>query len=285
MELYVSPEATEYEHLIYEVDDEHVCWLTLNRPDKLNAMNLRLLAEFQAGLLRADADADVNVIVIRGAGRAFCAGHDLDEDAADLAASPSFYEYRQHYIDQYETFTTPWRVTKPVIASVHGFAIGKGFELALFCDVTIIASDCQMGYKEMRYGIAGFSMFLPWLVHMKVAKDLLLTGREVSAHEAKDIGLVTQVVEPDELEEATRRCAKLMAQMPREMQRIHKAYINRVYDMQGLQTGNAYYLELMAILGMAPAPEYVEFTNTTLERGLKAALQESNARYDEFEDR
>ena len=243
-----------------------------------------LLAELQAGLIRADHAKDVNVIVIRGAGRGFCAGHDLDEDAADLTASPDPYEYRQHYYYQYETFTTPWRVTKPVVASVQGFAIGKGFELALFCDVTIVASDVRMGYKEMRYGIAGHSMFLPWLVPMKAAKDLILTGREVSAEEAKSIGLVTQVVEPDELHEATRRYATLMARMPREMQRLHKAYINRVYDMQGVQMGTAYYLEQMAILGIAAVPEYVEFTKTTVERGLKAALTEANARYDEFDD-
>lgn len=284
MEIYVSPEATEYEHLLYEVDEDHICWLTLNRPDKLNAMNVRLIAELQAGLLRAEADADVHVVVLRGAGRAFCAGHDLDEDAADVAAAPDMHEYRQHYLDQYTQFTKPWQITKPVIASVHGYAIGKGFEISLFCDVTIIASDCRMGYKEMRYGLSGFAMYLPWLVPMKVAKDLILTGREVSAQEAKEIGLVTQVVAPDELEEATRKYARLAAAMPNEMQRIHKRFLNHLYELQGVQTANAYYLELMSIFSMTPVPQYVEFTNTTLEQGLSAALKEANARYDEFED-
>lgn len=284
MEIYVSPQATEYEHLLYDVDKDHICWLTLNRPEKLNAMNVRLIAELQAAFLRAEADTDVNVVVLRGAGRSFCAGHDLDEDAADVAAKPDMHEYRQHYLDQYPQFTRPWQITKPVIASVHGHAIGKGFEITLFCDATIIASDCQMGYKELRYGLPGFAMFLPWLVPMKVAKDLILTGREVSAQEAKEIGLVTKVVAPDELEEATRKYAGLMAAMPREMQRMHKRYINHLYELQGLQTGTAYYLELMAELSMTPVAQYVEFTQTTLDRGLRAALEEANARYDKFED-
>ena len=89
----IPPETADYRHLIYEVDKEHVCWLTLNRPEKLNAMNLQLIAELQAGLLRADRDEDVNVVVIRGAGRGFCAGHDLDEDAAEERSS--IYEYRR----------------------------------------------------------------------------------------------------------------------------------------------------------------------------------------------
>ena len=137
-------------------------------------MNLQLIAELQAGLLRADADQAVNVIVIRGAGRGFCAGHDLDEDAAEDRSS--IYEYRAHYFQQFEEFTTPWRITKPVIASVHRYAIGKGFELSLCCDVTIVTDDTRLGYNEVRYGVSGHCMFLPWLVNMKTAKDLLLTG-------------------------------------------------------------------------------------------------------------
>ncbi len=274
----VTPETTEYRHLDYEVDDERVCWLTLDRPEKLNAMNLRLIAELRAGLLRADADPDVNVIVIRGAGRCFCAGHDLDEDAAEDRSS--IYEYRAHYFRQFEEFTTPWRVTKPVIASVHKHAIGKGFELTLFCDVTIATSDTAMGYGEVRYGVSGHCMFLPWLVDMKTAKNLLLTGREMTAAEAKEKGLVTDVVEPGDLGAATRKKATLMARLPREIQRMHKMYLNRVYEMRGLNTATDYYLEQVAIMGANPVPEYAEFSKMTAEKGLRAALDHANARYE-----
>lgn len=274
----IAPETLEYEHLVYEVDDEHVCWLTLNRPEKLNAMNLRLIAELHAGLLRADRDEEANVVVIRGAGRGFCAGHDLDEDSAEDRSS--IYEYRAHYMRQFEDFTAPWRVTKPVIASVHKYAIGKGFELSLFCDVTIVTEDTLLGYNEVRYGVSGHCMFLPWLVNMKAAKDLLLTGRELSAAEAKEMGLVTEVVAPGALAEATRKKATLIARLPREMQRMHKTYLNRVYEMQGLRAATDYYLEQVAIMGAQPVPEYAEFSKTTKEKGLRAALESANARYE-----
>ncbi|MEO1192078.1 MAG: enoyl-CoA hydratase-related protein [Pseudomonadota bacterium] len=273
----ITPETRDYRHLLYEVDEEQVCWLTLNRPKKLNAMNLRLIAELQAGLLRADADEAVNVIVIRGAGRGFCAGHDLDEDAAEDRSS--IYEYRAHYFHQFEEFTTPWRVTKPVIASIHRYAIGKGFELSLFCDVSLVTADTSMGYKEVRYGVSGHCMFLPWLVNMKTAKDLLLTGREVTAAEAKEMGLVTEVVAPEELAEATRKKATLMARLPRELQRMHKMYLNRVYELQGLKTATDYYLEQVAIMGAQPVPEYAAFSEMTREKGLRVALDHANARY------
>ena len=269
-----------YDHLIYEVDEDHICWLTLNRPEKLNAMNLKLIGELQAGLERADADEDVNVIVIQGAGRGFCAGHDLDEDAEEDRTS--IYEYRAHYFKQFDEFTTPWRVTKPVIASVNSIAIGKGFELSLFCDVTIASDDTRIGYNEVRYGISGHCMFLPWLVNMKTAKDLLLTGRELTAIEAKQMGLITEVVPLENLKEATHRKALLMARLPREMQRMHKMYLNRVYEMQGLRTATDYYLEQVAIMGANPGPEYVSFSKATVDKGLKSALAEANAKYDDL---
>ncbi|MDD9856967.1 MAG: enoyl-CoA hydratase/isomerase family protein [Gammaproteobacteria bacterium] len=267
-----------YEHLIYQTDDQRICWLTLNRPDKLNAMNLKLIGELEAGLVRADADPEVNVIVIGGAGRAFCAGHDLDEDAAEERSS--IYAYRARYFRQFDQFTTPWRLTKPVIASVNSIAIGKGFELTLCCDVTIASDDTRFGYNEVRYGISGHCMFLPWLVGMKQAKDLLLTGRELSAPEARDMGLITEVVPLAGLADATRRKAVLMARMPREIQRMHKMYLNRVYEIQGLRAATDYYLEQVAILGANPVPEYEAFSRMTRKQGLKAALRHANARYE-----
>ncbi|CDX37054.1 Enoyl-CoA hydratase/isomerase [Mesorhizobium sp. ORS 3359] len=274
----IPHETTEYEHLLYEVDQEHVCWLTLNRPKSMNSMNERLLAELRAALLRADFDNNIHVVVIRGAGRGFCAGHDLYEDANDDRSS--IYGYRMKYFRQFDQFTTPWTISKPVIASVHKFAIGKGFELALFCDITIASSDTKIGYNEVRYGISGHCMFMPWLVNMKNAKDLLLTGRDVSAEEAKEMGLITEVVPPEDLHEATRRKATLMARMPLEMQRMHKMYLNRVYELQGLKTATDYYIELMGPLGVLPVSEYAEFTKMTTEKGLRAALDHAQARYE-----
>lgn len=267
-----------YEHLTYEIDDQHICWVTLNRPECINAFNTRLCGELSAALEAADQDDEVHVVVLRGAGKGFSSGHDLKEDADD--DFPSVYAYRQHYLRQQHEFSAPWRISKPVIASVHYCAIGKGFEIAILCDITIVTDDCRLGYKELRYGISGFHMILPWLVNMKNARDLLLTGREVSAHEAKDMGLVTEVVAPDELEAATLKKARLVAAMPSEMQRIHKHYMNHVYDQMGRGNAVDWYNDLMSMMSFCPVETYETFSRLTREKGLKVALAETNARYE-----
>ena len=267
-----------YEHLLYEVDDDHICWVTLNRPECINAFNTRLCRELSAALESADADDAVHVVVLRGAGRGFSSGHDLKEDADD--DFPSIYAYRNHYRQQQHEFTAPWRISKPVIASVHYCAIGKGFEIATLCDITLVTDDCRLGYKEMRYGISGFHMALPWLVNMKSARDLMLTGREVDAREAKTIGLVTEVVAPDDLEAATRKKARLVAAMPSEMQRIHKQYVNHVYNLMGRSSAVEWYNDLMTMMSFCPTGVYEQFGRLTQEKGLGKALAETNALYD-----
>lgn len=185
---------TGYTHLIYEVDKEKMCWLTLNRPEKFNAMIPKLIAELRSGFECADEDDSENVFVIQGSDRAFCVGYDLNEDAAEDRSS--IYNYRAHSFRKFDEFITPWHITKPVIASINSIAIGKGFDLCLFCDISIASDDTRIGYNEVRHGISGHCMFLPWLVNMKIAKDLLLTDRELIAHEAKEMGLVTKIVPP-----------------------------------------------------------------------------------------
>ncbi len=269
---------TEYNHLIYEVDVDHICWIILNRPECINAFNTKLCQELAVALETADHDDNVHVVVLRGAGKGFSSGHDLKEDADD--DFPSIYAYRNHYLQQQHEFTAPWRISKPVIASVHYCAIGKGFEIATLCDITIVTDDCRLGYKEMRYGISGFHMILPWLLNMKNARDLMLTGREVSAREAKEIGLVTEVVAPDELEAATLKKARLVAAMPNEMQRVHKHYVNHIYDQMGRSNAVNWYNDLMTMMSFCPVEVYQKFSRTTLDKGLKTALAETNALYD-----
>ncbi|MCV3243955.1 enoyl-CoA hydratase [Mesorhizobium robiniae] len=273
----MTSETTNYENILYEVDAEHICWITLNRPEKANAMSEALILELRSGLLRADQDDSVHVIVVRGAGKGFSGGYDLDGDSQDDRSS--IYPYRLKYIRQFEEFITPWLLSKPVICAIHKYAIGKAFEFSLFCDYTIATSDTKMGYSEVRYGLSAHCLFMPWLVNMKTAKDLLLTGREVPAEEAKTLGLISEVCAPEQLHEVTKRKATLMARIPRHMQQMHKMYLNRLYEMQGLRSATDYYLELVAVLGQQPVPEYEELTRMTVEKGLRAALDHAQARY------
>ena len=267
----------EYQHILYDVA-EKICTITLNRPEKLNAFNTRQIDEMAHALERADWDEAINVVVITGAGRAFSAGHDLDQDAEEDRSS--IYNYRLHYIREMGQFTKAMHISKPVIASVRSIAIGKGFELAVLADITIVTDDTRLGYKEVRYGVSAMALYLPWLVNMKQAKELLLTGREVSPFEAKEMGLVTKVVAPADLESETRKMARLVAALPPDIQRMHKTFVNRAYELMGMQHGINYYLEMMAILGAQPVPEYAELSQNTIELGLREALRRANERYE-----
>jgi len=151
------------------------------------------------------------------------------------------------------------------------------------CDITLVTEDTRLGYKEMRYGISGFHMILPWLVNMKTARDLMLTGRELDAHEAKDLGLVTEVVKANQLEAATLKKARLIASLPNEMQRIHKHYVNHVYDLMGRSSAVEWYNDLMTMMSFCPTETYRNFGKLTRDKGLKAALAETSARYDGLE--
>ena len=241
-----------YEHLIYEVDGDHICWVTLNRPECINAFNTKLCAELSAALEAADGDDDVHVVVLRGAGRGFSSGHDLKEDADD--DFPSIYAYRNHYIQQQHEFTAPWRISKPVIASVHYCAIGKGFEIATLCDITIVTDDCRLGYKEMRYGISGFHMILAVAGQYEecARPDADRTGSRCAA-EAKEMGLVTEVVAPNGARggDAEERRA-WSAAMPNEMQRVHKHYVNHVYNLMGRSSAVEWYNDLMTMMSFLP---------------------------------
>lgn len=268
-----------YEYLLYSVD-EKICTITLNRPEVLNAINSGLCSEIAAALQQADRDPDVNVIVMNGAGRAFCSGHDLKQDADEPR---EIYAYYEHYKAEFEEFTTIWKITTPVIVSAHGYCIGKGFEYAMMADVSIVSEEVMMGLGEMRYGIPAITLMMPWKTGMNSAKELILTGMDVSAAEAKERGMVTRVCKAGELDEVTLKLARRMALMPRDMQKMHKGYLNRVYETMGFWKANKDYLEVLAILGTQPVPEYVRFSKTTTEKGLKAALAEGNAPFDALE--
>lgn len=264
----------DYELLIYEVDaDEKICTVTFNRPEVLNAINDQLLAEYECAMEQADLDDDVNVIIIRGAGRAFCAGDDLAQEAVEPRSDP--YSYRKLLIRERERFHKIWRISKPVVVSAHKYAIGKGFGLVEMSDVAIVTEDTKFGFSEIRAGIGVLGAHLPWETHMKIAKWMLLAGGELTAHEALKAGLVTKVVKPDQLKEETLKAAKILARVPREMQVMHKHWLNRTYEMTGMETAMHLYMEMSTEQGLVPNPRYQRFLDTTLEKSVADAVREA----------
>ena len=191
--------------------DAGVLTLTLNRPDKRNALNTELLDLLHHSVERADLDADVRVLVIRGAGKDFCAGADLDELLASVDHSEA--ENESSALRLGTLFERLRTVPKPVMAMVHGRALAGGAGLATACDLIVAAADAQLGYPEIQRGFAPamVTALLRRIVGEKVALDLVLTGRILGADEALRVGLVSRVVPAAELERETLALAAELA--------------------------------------------------------------------------
>jgi enoyl-CoA hydratase/carnithine racemase len=191
------------------VQDE-IAWITLNRPDALNAINDAIRRELPDAVATADENTEVRCIVLRGAGtRAFCVGADIKEFAT--VESPAAYRTERahrHWIGAFE------RARKPTIASIHGFCLGGGLEIALACDLRIAGPEAQFGFPETGLGIipaAGGTQRITRLLSLGVALDLVLTGDRIDANRALAIGLVSRVAEVDGLEALTRDMATTIA--------------------------------------------------------------------------
>jgi methylglutaconyl-CoA hydratase len=188
-----------------------VLTLTLNRPDKRNALSAELLDRLHQAVERADLDADVRVLVIRGAGKDFCAGADLEELLASVDRSEA--ENESSALRLGTLFERLRALPKPVIAMVHGRALAGGAGLATACDLIVAAADAQLGYPEIQRGFAPAMVMalLRRIVGEKVALDLVLTGRALRADEAERVGLISRVVPATELERRTLELATELA--------------------------------------------------------------------------
>ncbi len=205
---------------------ERVGLIILNRPKSLNALNRQLAEETLAVLRELDADPGIGAIVIAGNPRAFAAGADIEE-----MAEKSFTDF---YMDD---FLAPWdevrQISKPIIAAVAGFALGGGCELALLCDMIIASDDAQFGQPEIKLGILpgiGGSQRLARSVGKAMAMDLVLTGRNIGAQEAKEIGLVARVVPKDELMQNALEAAHTIAGYNAPAVKMAKRAVNAAFE-------------------------------------------------------
>jgi enoyl-CoA hydratase/carnithine racemase len=188
-----------------------VAWITLNRPQAMNAINDELRAQLPDALRAADADPQIRVIVVRGAGeRAFCAGADIKE-FADAPTPAQFHQSRRqgrHWCDAFD------EAKKPLIASIHGYCLGGGLEMALACDIRIAAEDAAFALPEVSRGTlpgAGGTQRLARVVGAGRALDMLLSAERIDAAQALRIGLITRLTTRDQLTEQTRTLAERIA--------------------------------------------------------------------------
>ncbi len=252
--------------------------LTLNRPASLNALSAELMDALEVAFDAAAEDEDVRVVVLRGAGRAFCAGYDLNQDAEDGTKDAA--QWHQELDRDTKRLLRILELPKPVIASVHSYCLAGGTDLMLACDLAVAADDAVFGYVDIRFGSGVVSMFLPWVVGVRAAKELILTGEDrIPAAEALRIGLVNRVVPRHELEDATIALADEIARNEPFVVRTMKASINRVWQIAGFSAALDANTELDVMIETANLPARDEFRRITQEEGLKAAIAWRDARY------
>jgi len=266
-----------YETILYERRDA-VASITLNRPERLNAMNATMLRELQLALDAAEADADVRAVVLSGAGASFCSGFDLKEQAE---ARPSgVAQWRPLLRRDFDAVMRFWHSPKPTIAAVRGAALAGGCELAVACDITVAAEDAIFGEPELRFGAGIVVLLLPWLVGPKRAKQLLLTGEDrLDARRAEAIGLVNEVVATGSELARAFALAEGLAAIDTMALRQTKRAINRTYEIMGLGEALEAALDIdLQIEGEGTADKR-RFLEIARDQGLRAAIAWRDARF------
>jgi enoyl-CoA hydratase len=270
-----------FKHLTYEVDGRFAT-ITLNRPERLNAITRGMPQELREAVEKANDDNEIHVIVLTGAGRSFCAGYDLVDYAErpnraaggqDATSGPwdpmvDFAMMSRNTQD----FMSLWRSNKPTIAKVRGHAVAGGSDIALCCDLVVMAEDAKIGYPPARvWGIPTPAMWI-YRLGAEKAKRMLLTGDLVTGREAADMGLVLEAVPESELNSRVVALATRIAAVPKNQLMMVKLTINQAIDSMGLaQT------QMFATLfdGIARhSPEGVWFKRLAEEKGFKEAVRQ-----------
>lgn len=271
-----------FQSIIYSVAD-HVAQLTLNRPERLNALHAGALHEINAAMDQAEADADVRVIVVSGAGRAFSSGFDLK---AQLEQKPEGDAVWRTILDlDFDTTMRFWNSPKPTIAAVHGACLAGAFELAMACDITIADEDATFGEPELKFGAGIVTLLLPWMTSPKQAKRIILSADDrIPAREALAMGLVSRVVAPGtHLAEALRTARGIALMDPNLVVQTKKA-LNRTYDIQGMPTALRMALDIDHTIESHGSPDKRAFMDIARERGMREAIAWRDARFAKAQD-
>jgi enoyl-CoA hydratase/carnithine racemase len=259
--------------LVLRENDERVTIVSLNRPEKLNAVNKELRLAFVEEMRAADADPQTRVVLLRGEGRSFCVGYDIVGGNDVEAWRHDALKWQDYLKDCLSFEMLPWDMRKPVVAAVQGHALGGGCELSLFCDLTIAADNALFGEPEIRFSTAGPAIVMPLMVGYKKARELLYFGDSIGAQTALELGLVNRVVPLSELASASLKYAKRLALISSEALCRTKLSINRGADATGFRNALNAGLDAISPLYAAATEEGAQFQQIKAKDGLGAALK------------
>ena len=263
------------------IDDPmpHVRRVTLNRPEKRNALNHALRGGILNALREADADPEVRVMIVRGAGKCFSAGYELGR-GNDGLEMPYYTpggdgQWPRHVT---EGWMSIWDLQKPVIAQVHGYCLAGGSELATGCDLVYVAEDAKIGYPAVRFGVPDMH-FHAWLMGMRAAMEMMLTGDSISGTEAVELGWANRAFPAEKLEDEVLKVAERITLVPADMVQLNKRVVHRGMEVMGLRTAIRAGTELCA-LGTKQETMYKFIAE--MREGLTAALQHRDEPFGDY---
>jgi enoyl-CoA hydratase len=266
-------ESAMAEDLVLYVVDGRVGVVTMNRPDKLNAISVDLKRALVARLTEADRDPATTVVVLRANGRSFSAGYDISPNPARAARKGNALAWHESLSEDVALEMTPWDMTKPVIASIQGHCLGGGCELAMMCDLAVAADDALFGEPEIRFSNVGPALVLPFVIGQKRAREILYFGDPIDARTALQWGMVNRVVPRAELEAATLKFARRLSLISPESLVATKRALGRGADAAGFRNAIRAGLDVLAPLYAATTEVGKKFDEIREKDGLGAALR------------
>jgi enoyl-CoA hydratase len=267
--------------LVTYATDGRVGIITLNRPDKLNAISVELKKRLVERFHEADRDPATSVVVLRAEGRSFSAGYDISPNPARAERKGNALAWHESLSDDVALEITPWDMRKPVVAAVQGHCLGGGCELVMMCDITIAADDAMFGEPEIRFSNVGPALVMPFVIGQKRARELLYLGDMIDAPTALAWGMVNRVVPRAELHTAAMKFAQRMALISPEALMGTKLALSRGADAAGFRNAIRAGLDILAPLYAARTEVGNKFDEIREKDGLVAALRWRAAQFAE----
>ena len=255
--------------------------ITLNRPEKRNALNATLRREILTATREADRDPEVRVTIIRGAGTCFSAGYDLSRDPSQHGepvdyASPGEGSFMRSVT---EGWMSIWDLAKPVIAQVHGYCLAGGSELATGCDLVYVAEDAQIGYPAVRFGTPDMQ-YHAWMFGMRAGMEAMLTGDSFSGVDAAALGWANRAYPADELERNVLAIASRIAQIPSDIVQINKRTVHRAMEVMGIRASIRSGTELSALATHSATSR--SFIKDLGDKGVTGSLSKRDSAFGDY---
>lgn len=262
--------------------ENKIGWITLNRPDKLNALSSEVVSTALKIVKEMNDDDDVSVIVIQGEGKSFSVGYDISEEIENGLSRPE--DWHAQLSENVNLSMTVWESKKPTIAAVDGWCLAGACELAMACDMIVATDRAQFGEPEIRFGSGPVTLLMPFVLGQKKVMELLLTGDVITAEQALAFGMINKIVSPDALVSTVEKLASKIALTPLVTLRLTKTALTRAYEMMGLRNVVSSNLDIAATLNAAHSPEKAEFEELVKKEGLRQALNWRDAKYGALTD-